>query len=69
MKIIIEFSTDNAAFDDDPCEPTPNPSEIFRVLDQAIEKIKDNLPTFCGALRKPLYDYNGNKIGTVSGSP
>lgn len=51
----IEFSTDNAAFDEYGCY-----SEVKRILDNITEKIR--LGYDCGT----IMDINGNKIGEWS---
>ena len=50
----IEFTTDNAAFAD-------NPYEVKDVLTKAASKLKD--PREPDSF--PLYDTNGNRIGSV----
>ena len=51
--INIQFSTDNAAFQD-------NPSEIQVVLDELAFKIQNSRPGDSGNVK----DSNGNSIGT-----
>ena len=57
MKIKVEFDTDNSAF----CEDR---DEIHRVLRQAGRKA-DNMVQFQRETERPLYDSNGNKVGSV----
>ena len=59
MKITIEFSTDNAAFED-------NPNEISDVLQNAGQKIMCEWATEDDWERK-IFDTNGNSVGTVRG--
>ena len=54
MKIKIEFSTDNAAFDDD-----AGP-EIHRILQHVCLDIRE------GLICSPIRDINGNTIGIWS---
>jgi len=55
MKVSIEFSCRNAAFD--------NSAEIGRVLRMATGRLEDAM-ICCGApFASPLYDINGNKVG------
>lgn len=53
MKIVIEVSTDNSAFEDEPY------TELVRILKVAIEKFEK------GNMEFPLYDINGNKVGKL----
>ncbi len=55
MKVIIDFETDNAAFE--------SPHEVHHVLDQAVTKLVER-GAEPGANAK-LFDSNGNSVGTV----
>jgi hypothetical protein len=56
-KIIIEFETDNAAFEDDSLCP-----EIARILGELARKIE----SYDRPDDMKVYDVNGNKVGTVT---
>lgn len=58
MKITIEFYTDNAAFEDNFL------MEVTKALSQAKGVILDSENTT--AIRRPLKDTNGNRIGVVN---
>jgi len=51
MTITIRLKTGNAAFEDD------KDAEVHRILREWLAD---------GARARPLYDYNGNKIGAVT---
>ena len=55
MKVALEFSADNAAFD--------NPHEAARILRLAAERIDGygNIPS-----EYPLFDLNGNRVGKIT---
>ena len=59
MKVIIEFSVENAAF--------AEPGEIDRVLARAIDKVKYLLGSDVPVRqrRTTLLDCNGNTVGSV----
>lgn len=64
MKIVIEFDTDNAAFED-------NPNEWRAIFLQAVGKVKSQLqrkPCLCNHPESvdKLIDSNGNTVGTVT---
>lgn len=52
--ITITIKTDNSAFED-------NPDELVSVLAQIPNSLADDPPTFT----KPLYDTNGNWVGSA----
>jgi len=62
MRIKIEFSCDNAAFED-------NPDEISVVLQQAaeaVEVLRLEIENMCATnVARELYDTNGNRVGYV----
>lgn len=61
MKITIEFSTENASFEDNPHD------EIDNIMHIAANKIK-NLLTYPNThqLIDSIIDVNGNRIGTIT---
>jgi len=59
MQIKIEFSTENAAFEDDPGR------EIFRILAKAQLKIAAHESTGYSHQKHKLLDVNGNTVGYV----
>lgn len=57
MKLVIEMSLDNAAFEDGGAE------EVARILASIASRIPDPLSETNGALS--LHDANGNRVGTA----
>ncbi len=57
MKLVIEISLDNAAFEDGGVE------EVTRILANIAERLPDPLRDTNGALS--IHDYNGNHVGTA----
>lgn len=55
MKVKIEIKCDNAAFEDAP------EHEVARILREAAQRIEGG-----GLSCFPLFDYNGNKVGSVT---
>ena len=58
MRILVEFATDNAAFED-------NPNEVERILDSAFEFAR----LYAGAdtnAKRIIRDTNGNTVGAVT---
>jgi hypothetical protein len=58
MKIVIEFDTDNAAFEDNFL------MEVTKAVQQAKAAIIDSENNT--GIRRPIKDTNGNRIGVVS---
>jgi hypothetical protein len=58
MKIVIEFDTDNAAFEDNFL------MEVTKAVQQAKAAIIDSENNT--QIRRPIKDTNGNRIGVVS---
>lgn len=62
MKILLDFSTENAAFQDEP------EHEITRIMDKAKEKVQEGVcdPDAPNTDQQwPLLDTNGNTIGAI----
>ena len=57
MKIVIEFDTDNAAFEDNFL------MEVTKTLQQAKGAIIDSENNT--GIRRPLKDTNGNRVGVI----
>ena len=58
MKVVIEFDVKNAAFDD-------WQREVKRVVGAAATRLADLPDRPAGALRAPLFDSNGNTVGSI----
>jgi hypothetical protein len=58
MKIVIEFDTENAAFEDD------RYAEVNRILNNANKRIMQCLDDG-NDIRVPIKDINGNRVGIL----
>lgn len=60
MKAKIEIDLGNAAFNE--CGDGENGAEVARILHECAKWSEDNYRLRVGDTR-PLYDYNGNRVG------
>jgi hypothetical protein len=63
MKILIEFDTENAAFDDQPDSELKN--IFFHLKGDIVNYMKGWVPMSSGVQCDWIRDSNGNRIGTM----
>ena len=59
MKIVIEFDTETAEFEDNRL------MSVTRIMQKVKEKVLDCVYDGVGPIRTPIKDVNGNRVGTL----
>lgn len=59
MKIVIEYNTENADFEDN------RMMTITRVMQKVKERVLDCVYDGISPIRTPIKDKNGNRVGTI----